>query len=185
MLERLYNSRLVSAMMGFWGAMTIAILLAFSNAYLVYFINHMETRESFTVLPSNIEKPFKLQGGKYSANYIEQVSTWLTMLSFNYTSDTFQYQANTVLKYVSPEKKQELKLQFSKDAKYLERQKIVSTFFIHGVEIQGNKAYISGLLRTELGKKEKKEREILWLVELKTLKNGLFQIVEFKEIKDE
>lgn len=185
MKRRAYLSELVElrASTGLW--MGVAMAMMASTLLLAGWIFINNPREQVVVIPPEVDKPFKVSGGRYSTDYIEQISTWFLSQVLTYQPDTIEHQHKVFMKYADPASWGALNAQLTKDKEYIKKEQITSAFYLKKFKAQGMVAYVEGTVARKVGSHELDPKKTHWLVKMSSLPNGRIAIKELKEIKDE
>lgn len=179
--KKTYDSVLVQALFTKNVWIIVALISVATNMMLAAWLVVHESYEKQILLPPVMDKPFTSQGAKYSASYIEQMSTWFTSLVLTYTPDTYEYQAGVFLKYTDPVAFGMLKANHSKELKFIKNKAISSSFFIKSVTVKGNTAAILGIQKKWIGTQLFFDDKKAYVMNFSFSSTGSIMLRHFKE----
>lgn len=185
MIRKRYLSEIVTykASVGMW--MGVALVSIITNTMMSGWLFLKNPREQVTVIPPEINRPFKVVGGQYSSSYVEQMSTWFLSQMLTFTPSTIDYQQQLFMKYVTPKSWGKIGATLTKDKEYITREQITSAFFIKKFKAQGMTAYVEGLIERRVGRHTLDPKVAHWMIKLVSLPNGRIAIDDIQELKDE
>jgi type IV conjugative transfer system protein TraE len=181
MERRTYQSQLYSALAArqFWAVTTLAMALA--NGGLVSYLVFYGTQSTTVFLTPNIEKPFKVVNGRYSASYIADVASWFAALGLTYTPNNYTGIAKLFLDHTDPRAHGAMRTHFVAERERIQDRGESSAFFIKNIEVCGDAAAVSGHRRIYVGARQVHEVEQTWGIRLATHTDGLVRLLIFKE----
>jgi len=176
-----YQSQLNSALHArlFWAG--AALLMGTANVILVSYLMFYATRTTTVFLTPNIEQPFKMVNGRYSASYIADVSSWFAALGLTYTPNTYTGIAKLFLDHTDPTVHGAMRTHFFAERERIQARGESSAFYITNIQVCGDAAAVSGHRRIYVGTRQVHEIDQTWGVKLTTATDGLVRLLSFKE----
>jgi conjugal transfer pilus assembly protein TraE len=135
-----------------------------------------------TIVPPEIKKSFWVEDSKVSAEYLEQMGTFLLQLALNNTPVNSEYNAKMLLKYAAPASYGELEKMLLINAKHLKDDNASTMFSPRSVtpNDRDNSIAFSGVLTTFIGDKRVSELQKNYLVKL-GYSGGHIYVLELRE----
>lgn len=123
-------------------------------------------REQVILVPPNITKPLKVQGGDVSKEYLEEIGIYMSKLLLDLSPSSFPYNHETLLKYAAPEAYGPLKKRLLKDGHQYQKLQLSTHFNPSQVTAfpDSLKIEVKGTLTSYVaGKQIDSTQETLWL----------------------
>lgn len=139
--------------------------------------------ERTIVVPPNITKTFWVTGSKASADYLEQMGSFIAWLILDVSPASIDWKRDMLLTYVSPDKFGALKSQQDLEAERL-RQLNASTFFLPQqivVDEPSQGVVVRGRLRTQVNGQDTTTESKAYLAQFQYA-GGRVHLETFKEI---
>lgn len=139
--------------------------------------------ERTIVVPPNINKTFWVTGAKASADYLEQMGSFIAWLILDVSPASIDWKRDMLLTYVSPDKFGALKSQQDLEAERL-KQLNASTFFLPQqvvVDEPSQGVVVRGRLRTQVNGQDTTTQSKAYLAQFQYA-GGRVHLETFKEI---
>lgn len=169
LVRRLSNSRLSGLLL------SIAVLLL--SVKIVFTENNTRT----VFIPPQVHSQFWLENDKVDHVYLEQMSRFIIGLLLTYNKQNARSQFDSALFYFHPSIHGQWKAKLNNKARRIKRNDLASVFFVYGIHMKGNTAYINGRLEGIVGKKRVAEREVTYKLQFEHA-NGTSYIRDFYEV---
>lgn len=182
MLKGTYTSRLVDANFTTRLWMLIGLSMMLINGLLTVKILATDVTEKTILVPGGLSKPLWVQGETLSPQYIEEVARYFANLLLVYQKATARAQFDEVLRYVSPDIYAQVKAELDREADRISRTQISSIFYMTGVHVVNQTAYVSGQTRAFVGAALAAEKEKTYQFDFAQGEGGL-RITAFKEVR--
>jgi len=113
-------------------------------------------REKVILVPPTVSTTFWVKNNQVSAEYLAEMSHFFAFLRFNNTPVTMENQREILLRYVSPEYYESLKIELISEANRIVKDRISTAFYPIDIKIDAKhlEALVIGDLRTTIGTNE-------------------------------
>jgi conjugal transfer pilus assembly protein TraE len=110
-------------------------------------------REKIILVPPNITATFWVKNNHVSAEYLAEMSHFFAFLRFNNTPATMENQREILLRYVSPEYYETLKIELINEANHMTKERISTIFFPIDIktDVKHLEVLVTGDLLTTVG----------------------------------
>ncbi len=162
--------------------MVVALLTAFANVGLAYWVLNTDVREKTIVVPPRFEKTFWVHGDNVSPEYLEQMAVYFAGLALTYNPDNISHQVSQFLRYADPESYGSLAARLEGDAHKIQRNRLSSVFYPQEVRLKGEQAILTGQLTTLVGNKQTEQRQARFLVQF-AYRDGRLFVSQFSEVQ--
>ena len=141
------------------GSLLLNILLSIG---MISMIGH----EKIILVPPKISQTFWVGHNDISPEYLSEMSHFFTTLRFNITPSTIESQRETLLRYVSPEYYESLKVELINEAGHMTRDHINTIFYPVDIKVDTKNldALVTGDLLTTVGANPLPVRRVTYLV---------------------
>ena len=154
------------------------VLMLFVNILLVW--KTITQNQQIVFIPPNIEKPFKLNGWRPSAEYLEMMGIFFAENILNSTPETLNFRLKAVLSFCRNSEAIKKKIISFNDA--MKRKRKTISFFPRDtlVDVDGLKVSISGRLITYINGKQSFVQDKTYVVQLASAA-GTIKLEDFGE----
>lgn len=167
-----------------WRLAAFGLLVA--NILLAMTIAGTDTTEKTVIVPPTIERPFWVKGTETSAEYLEEMSRYLSTLVLNVTPKSIDANIDIFLRYVAPETHGAIRTRMAVQAERLKRDDVTSAFYPVGYQTRAEKrqVVITGDFVTTVGKQQVSSVRRSWRFDY-AFTGGRLWVSEFMEVNSE
>lgn len=135
------------------GYLAIACGSLFLNILLGIGMLSMMGHERVVLVPPRISQTFWVEHNNISSEYLSEMSYFFAVLRFSITPSTVENQRETLLRYVSPEYYETLKIELINEAEKMTKEHISTVFYPADIKVDTKhlEALITGDLITTIG----------------------------------
>ncbi len=159
----------------------IAISLLISNLAMSFLL--LFSSQEVVLVPNSLKDRAVISKNYASKQYIEAVTRDVVGLVLNITPTNTEYVEKEILKITHPIFYGKLKSALLQRSKDVTDRKISNYFFPKSMQVNENKVYVSGNLKTFLGKKMMSSDEKKYFIEYK-IEGFRPMIVAFEEVRN-
>jgi len=143
-------------------------------------------REKTILIPPGISKTFWVSHSAVAPEYLAEMSHFFTTLRFNLTPATFENQRETLLRYVSPEYYESLKIQLINEAQNMAKDHISTAFYPVDIKVDAKhlEALVIGDLISTVGSNKVPAKRVTYKITY-AYHNHRLLVKQFEEIKPE
>lgn len=122
--------------------------------------------EKIILVPPQIEQTFWVRHNAVSPEYLSEMSNFFVVLRFNLTPTTIENQRNILLRYVSPEYFDTLKIELINEAERMTKEHITTAFYPVDVKVDAGhlETLITGDLITTIGVNQLPARRVIYKI---------------------
>lgn len=160
------------------GSLILNLLLSIT---LMLMIGH----ERIILVPPSIDKTFWVSASHVSPEYLSEMSLFFSNLRFNITPTNATTQRELLLRYVQPNKYEELKTELLSEADYLVKEHISTAFFPVNVIVDSKKLVgrVTGDLQSTIGDSQLPAKRVTYQIAFNYNAGRLF-VISFDEVKN-
>lgn len=138
--------------------------------------------ERTIIVPPNIQKSFWVDNDKVSANYLEQMGSYISYLILNSTPTTVDYQNEIILRYVAPAYYGQFETDAKASAERLKRDNVSQVFLPSKIQVEENnvRVGITGTLSTYVNSAKVSDVRKGYIIEF-IYREGKIYLKSFKE----
>ena len=148
------------------GYLVIACCSLLLNLLLSIGMISMVGREQVILVPPKIAQTFWVGHGDVSAEYLSEMSHFFATTRFNITHNTIENQREMLLRYVSPEYYESLKIELINEAEHMTKEHITTAFYLVDVKVDAKhlEALVTGDLVTTVGTNQLPEQRVIYKI---------------------
>lgn len=141
------------------GSLLLNILLGIG---MILMVGH----EKIVLVPPKIEQTFWVGHNSVSPEYLSEMSYFFTTLRFNIVTNTSEGQRAILLRYVSPEYYELLKIELINEAARMSKEHISTAFYLVDVKVDVKhlEALVTGDLITTIGSNQLPEKRVIYKI---------------------
>jgi len=126
----------------------------------------MVGREKIVLVPPKIAETFWVSNNKVSAEYLSEMSSFIATIRFNIVPNFSESQRDTLLRYVSPEYYESLKIELINEAEHMVKEHISTAFYVVDVktDVKHLEALVTGDLITIVGSNQLPAKRIIYKI---------------------
>lgn len=149
-------------------------------------LERLFSQEKIVILPPSLQKEVWVRGVEVSDSYLEEWAYYLSSLLLNVSPHTIDYQADLVLRHVSPEFYTRLKQQLRQESDHLQKNNATTLFQAQEVIIdrKAMKAIIKGTLISWVGKERVSEGQEVYEMTFTLTAGKFLQVVRFEALNN-
>lgn len=138
--------------------------------------------ERTIVVPPNIQKSFWVDNDKVSANYLEQMGSYIAYLVLNSSPTTVDYQNEIIMRYVAPAYYGQFETDSKASAERLKRDNVSQVFLPNKIQVEENsvRVGIGGTLSTYVNSAKVSDVRKGYVIEF-IYREGKIYLKSFKE----
>ena len=148
------------------GYLTIACGSLLLNALLSIGMISMIGHEKIILVPPKIAQSFWVSHNNVSPEYLSEMSSFFAILRFNITPNTIENQRETLLRYVSPEYYESLKIELINEAERMTKGHINTAFYPVDVktDVKHFETLVTGDLIVTIGANQLPVRRVIYKI---------------------
>ena len=133
--------------------LVIACCSLFLNILLGIGVVSMVGREKIILVPPGMATTFWVKNNQVSVDYLSEMSLFFALLRFNNTPATVENQREVLLRYVSPEYYEALKVELINEANHMTKERISTVLYPVDIKVDAKhlEALVIGDLFTTVG----------------------------------
>lgn len=168
------------------GYLAIACCSLFLNVLLGMGMISMVGREKTIIVPPTISQTFWVSHSAIAPEYLSEMSHFFVTLRFNITPSTAENQRDMLLRYVSPEYYESLKIELINEAQQMAKDHISSAFYPVDIKVDTKnlEALVMGDLVSTVGNNQVPTKRVTYKITYKHNNHRLL-VKKFEEIKPE
>lgn len=168
------------------GYLAIACGSIFLNVLLGIALISMVGREKIIIVPPNITQTFWVKSSVVAPEYLAEMSHFFTTLRFNITPSIAENQRAVLLRYVSPEYYEALKIQLIHEAQQMTQDHISSAFYPVDIKVNAKRleVLVIGDLIATIGSNQMPAKRVTYKIIYKHNNHRLL-VKQFEEFKPE
>ncbi len=133
--------------------LAIACCSLLLNVLLGIGIISMVGREKVILVPPSVSSKFWVKSDHVSSEYLAEMSHFFTLLRFNNTPATMESQREVLLRYISPEYYEKLKIELINEATSMTKERVSTVFYPVDIktDVKHLEVLVTGDLLTTVG----------------------------------
>ena len=163
---KVHNSLLQHAINRRNGYLVIACVSLVLNILLGIGIISMVGREKVILVPPKISETFWVKSNSVSAEYLSEMSTFISLLRFNLNPGSSESQRDTLLRYMSPEYYESLKVELINEATSMAKDHVTTAFYPVDIktDVKRLQTLVTGDLLTTVGTNQLPIRRVVYKI---------------------